>query len=207
MQKTPATDPEKRPASAWIRNEVTKQPESKTNIDLFLNDKPDEIDKYTMFNEWCEKEGVYMPKLEYPADFGGGLLGARCKEDIQHREVYLYIPYKMLISVKQTKEHAVLAAIIDAHPEVFGEEREDSWEQVILALRLIYEFTLGKEGYWYPYLRMMPDVEFTCAWEDFELEMTQDTQLTAQLQNYDDKLQLEWENMETILNLYPEIFP
>ena len=116
-----------------------------------------------------------MPKLEYPANFEGGLLGARCKEDIQHREVYLYVPYKILISVKKTKEHAVLAAIIDAHPEVFGEEREDSWEQVVLALRLIYEFTLGKEGYWYPYLRMMPDVEFTCSWEDFELEMTQDT--------------------------------
>ena len=81
-----------------------------------------------MFNKWCEQEGVFMPKLEYPADFGGGLLGARCKEDIQHREVYLYIPYKMLISVKKTKEHTVLSEIIDAHPEVFGKYRGDSWE-------------------------------------------------------------------------------
>ena len=82
MQNTSTKDQEKRPASAWIRNEATTQPESKTNIDWFLTGKPDEIDKYTMFNEWCAKEGVYMPKLEYPANFDGGLLGARCKEDI-----------------------------------------------------------------------------------------------------------------------------
>jgi hypothetical protein len=55
-----------------------------------------------MFNEWCQKEGVLMPKLHYPAYFENGLIGARCKEDIQHREAFLYIPYKMLLSVKYT---------------------------------------------------------------------------------------------------------
>ena len=113
-----------------------------------------------------------MPKLEYPVAFEDGLLGARCKEDIQHREVYLYVPYKMLMSVNNTKSHPVLGQVIESHPEVFADEREDSWEQVILALRVLYEMTLGKNSYWYPYLRLMPDVEFTCAWQEYELELT-----------------------------------
>jgi len=62
-----------------------------------------------------------MPKLEYPAYFEGGLLGVSCKEDIEHREVYLYVPYKMMMSVKGTQEHPVLGEIIKKHPECFKE--------------------------------------------------------------------------------------
>ena len=74
------------------------------NIDWFLREEGEEdsTDKYEMFNDWCKKEGVIMPKLEYPATFEGGLIGTRCKEDIQHREAYLFVPYKMLLSVKKT---------------------------------------------------------------------------------------------------------
>lgn len=35
-----------------------------------------------MFTDWCNKEGVVMSKLEYPATFDNGVIGARCKEDI-----------------------------------------------------------------------------------------------------------------------------
>ena len=27
------------------------------------------VDKFTMFNEWCQKEGLIMPKCEYPCYF------------------------------------------------------------------------------------------------------------------------------------------
>lgn len=118
----------------------------------------DEVDKYTMFNEWCRNEGVIAPKLEFPAYFEDGLLGVRCKEDIQHREVYLYVPYKMLLSVKDTHSHPVLGKIVAAHPRYFSDRGRESWEQLTLALRLVYEITLGKASYWYPYIRLMPDV-------------------------------------------------
>ena len=55
-----------------------------------------------MFNEWCEREGVIMPKLEYPAYFNNGLEGIRCKEPIEHREAFLFVPYKMIITVRDT---------------------------------------------------------------------------------------------------------
>ena len=40
-----------------------------------------------------------MPKLEYPYKFEGGLVGMRCKDDINHREAFCFIPYKMIMCV------------------------------------------------------------------------------------------------------------
>jgi len=42
-----------------------------------------------------------MPKIQFPAIFQNGLVGGKCKEDIEHREGFLYVPYKMLITVKK----------------------------------------------------------------------------------------------------------
>ena len=57
---------------------------NKNNIEYFLGDDEEELkaDKFKLFLDWCDKEGLYMPKLEYPAYFEGGLMGTRVKEDI-----------------------------------------------------------------------------------------------------------------------------
>ena len=52
-----------------------------------------------MFKDWCEIEGVVMPKLQYPAYFENGLIGVKCLNDIENREAFLYVPYKMIISI------------------------------------------------------------------------------------------------------------
>ena len=52
-----------------------------------------------MFLDWCKAEGVIMPKIEYPAYFENGLIGARCTEDIKNREAFLFVPLKMMFSV------------------------------------------------------------------------------------------------------------
>ena len=52
-----------------------------------------------MFLDWCIKEGVIMPKLEYPAKFENGVIGVRCCEDIENREAFLAVPYKMILNV------------------------------------------------------------------------------------------------------------
>ena len=53
-----------------------------------------------------------MPKLEYPAIFEGGLLGVKCTEDIYNREAYLFIPWKMLITVNKVKEDPVIGPLL-----------------------------------------------------------------------------------------------
>ena len=148
--------------SQFVRELASKQ-DAKRNIEWFLDSKADEPDKFQCFNEWCAREGVIMPKLEYPAWFGNGLLGVRVKQDIQHREAYLAVPNKMLMSLKKAKADKVLGAIIAAHPEAFTEDENDDWEQFILCIFIFYEMTKGRDSYWYPYLRLMPDVEFTSA--------------------------------------------
>jgi len=71
-------------------------PKPKTISEFYLDDK---TDRFKAFNQWCKAEGAIHPKLEFPVYFEGGLLGARCRRDIQHREGFIYIPYKMLLSV------------------------------------------------------------------------------------------------------------
>ena len=39
-----------------------------------------------------------MPKGAFPFDFDG-ITGAVCTADIEHREAFLFIPFKMIISV------------------------------------------------------------------------------------------------------------
>jgi len=114
-----------------------------------------------------------MPKLEFPAYFENGTRGIRCTQEIKHNEAFLYVPYKMLITVSGTKAHKVLGPIIDNHPEVF--DNRGSGEKLVIALRMLYEITLGKDSYWFPWLATldMGEVSFTKKWTEEELEMVQ----------------------------------
>lgn len=63
-------------------------------------------DKFKIFKDWCFSNGVICPKLEYPAYFDFGLLGMRAKEDISHREAFLFVPFKLLITMELAQNHA-----------------------------------------------------------------------------------------------------
>jgi len=60
-----------------------------------------------------------MPKIAYPCDFNG-LTGARCTADIEHREGFLYVPFKMLLSVGKAMNHPVVGKIIQENPHLFS---------------------------------------------------------------------------------------
>jgi hypothetical protein len=70
----------------------------------------------------------------------------------------------MIMSVNKAKVHPVLAEIIKNNPACFNIKDNEDWEQMILALFIIYELTLGEKSYWLPYLRLMPDVLFITEW-------------------------------------------
>lgn len=111
-----------------------------------------------------------MPKMEYPAFFEGGLIGTKCIEDIKHREAYLFVPLKIMMTIDKVLNHPVLSGIVAAHPEAFSEEDNQDYEQLSLCLFLFYEMSLGQKSFWYPYLRLMPIVEFTCLWDEKEIQ-------------------------------------
>lgn len=63
---------------------------------------------------------MLCPKLEYPAFFEGGLLGARVKQEIRHREAFIYIPFKLLLSLDYARSHPVLSQVIKENEYLFS---------------------------------------------------------------------------------------
>ena len=96
---------------AVYEEEKTAEPEvidctDGTNVpvtNLLVNNeewKEEHKRKCEVFNKWCHDNGVRLPKIEYPAYFKGGLVGMKAIEPIAHREAFLKIPYKMLMTVE-----------------------------------------------------------------------------------------------------------
>ena len=69
-----------------------------------------------------------MPKVEWPYTFEGGLVGARCTQDIQHLEPLILVPYKLIITAGKAAKHPIVGKIIENHPDCFGEEDNQDWE-------------------------------------------------------------------------------
>lgn len=115
-----------------------------------------------------------MPKCKFPHNFEDGMLGVGVTEDIQYREAYLFVPYKLMLNINKIEGHPVLGPILLEHPEYFSEEENtlNEWEFLTLLLAMVYEVTKGKKSFWYPYLRVLPDTSFSCKWEDHILEMS-----------------------------------
>ena len=49
-------------------------------------------------------------------------------EPIAHREAFLSIPYKMLMTVDKAQRHEVLGPIIAENPQLFSEDEKNDWE-------------------------------------------------------------------------------
>jgi len=98
------------------------------------------------------------------------------------------VPYKMIMNVHNTSQHEVLGPIIEENPDCFDEEEgEICSDQMILTLRVLYEMTLGKKSYWYPYIRQldMEEVDLTRRWTEQELEMAQDDRVRKEIERYE----------------------
>ena len=93
-------------------------------------------------------------------------------EDIASHEAFIFVPYKVLITVKKIQVHEIIGPILSKYPNIFSEGSEDTdeFEQLTLTLFLLYQVTLGKDSYWYPYLLTLPDVVLTAFWKTEEIE-------------------------------------
>ena len=130
----------------------------------------------------------------------------KATEPIEHREAFLSVPYKMMMTVDGAQRHPVLGRVIAENPQLFSEDQKGDWEQLTLALYLIFEHQLGEESFWKPYIDLMPDVKFFCFWSEPEILATQDTNLFQHAREYKKELQQEWMELVHCLAKYPEIF-
>ncbi len=66
----------------------------------------------------------------------------RASKDIEHREAFLFIPFKMLITMELAHTHPVVGHVFTDHPEIFSKENDD-YEQLTLAVFMLYEYQKG----------------------------------------------------------------
>ena len=72
---------------------------------------------------------------------------------------------------------------------------------------MLYEYQLGKESLWFPYLNLLPlDIEFFCNWTPEELLATDDHMLIVEANQYKKDIEKEWNDIRLILISYPEHF-
>ena len=71
---------------------------------------------------------------------------------------------------------------------------------------MMYEYQKGKDSYWFPYLNLLPDVEFFCNWDEKILDLLEDEQLYYEAINYKRDIELEWREIEILLLRYPQHF-
>ena len=140
-----------------------------------------------------------MPKIQYPAYFAGGLLGVKATAPIEHRESFMSIPYKMLLTVDGAQRHPILGQVFLENPSMFSEEEKGDWEQLTLVVFIIYEYQKGADSFWKPYLDLMPDVQFFCHWQQDLIDATQDHNLMKYTHEYRAELHAEWFALEQIL--------
>lgn len=118
----------------------------------------EQYEKYKRFNEWCVQNGVIGPKVFYPARFSNGLIGMKCLAPIEYREAYLFIPYKLLMTMENAKRVPELQYLIKNY-EIFHHRRGKEPEQCILTLFMLWEYQKGPESFWWPYLDLLPEFE------------------------------------------------
>lgn len=127
--------------------------------------------------------------------------------DIQHREAFLFIPFKMLMSLDYAHHHPVLSPILAAHPRLFSKNEHDDWEQLILAITMLYEYQQGTYSYWFPYLNLLPqDIDFFCNWPMEEIRATDDLELAEESLAYKRDIEKEWNDIKGVLETYPQHF-
>ena len=69
--------------------------------------------------------GILFPKLNYPTIFEYGLIGASAKEEIRHREAFLFVPFNAMITLQTAKNHPKIGHIFYENPTVFSNINDD----------------------------------------------------------------------------------
>lgn len=148
--------------------------------------------KCDVFNEWCDKVGIRSPKLEYPAFFGNGLLGSRVTTPIEHREAFLFVPFKAMISVDKALRDPEMGDFYEKNPQLFTKDVNQDWEQLILCTYLMHQKALGEKSFWAPYIDLMPKVTFFAFSSAEAIISTMETDLIRSSLEYREELSNEW---------------
>ena len=117
------------------------------------------------------------------------------------------VPYSLLITVDACKVHPILAPVYEGSPRLFGKNGNPDWEQLMLVVRLMYEYQLREDSYWFPYIELMPEVTFFCDWDPETIMKTQDLAILEEAREFKHQIDTEWKLLfEHLIRYCPDVF-
>ena len=71
---------------------------------------------------WAKDQGIIMPKLKFPTTFENDIIGISCTSEIKHHEAFLFIPFKMMLTVNKILDNPILGPLIESNPKCFSDK-------------------------------------------------------------------------------------
>jgi len=159
---------------------------------------------YEFFN-WCIKHGIKCPKLNFPAYMGPqNIRGFLAKEDINSYDDLLVVPSSLIISKSSCYCSQELSKVFTENYRIFEDD-----EDAVLATFICYHRAVLKDtSFWWPYFRILPDIDVLADWSAQELLALQDPFLMDLALERRAEYDLISVTFTTLLTLqYPDIFP
>ena len=71
---------------------------------------------------------------------------------------------------------------------------------------MIYEYQKGKESFYWPYLDLLPDVDFFCYWKQEDMFSVQDLGLIYNSIKFKREVDAEYRVICMLMRRYPQVF-
>ena len=164
--------------------------------------------RFKVLREWGIANGVIgLDKVEIPATFSDallptdrkfGVMGVAAKRDIKHREAILACPFSLLISRKSFKadEPELYEYVIRECPDLFKKTECYDYEQLLITVYLMNEWSKGKASKWYPVISAWPqDQLFFSDWGMEYLDACQDQVFNEEVLEFKVDIDLQWNHL------------
>ena len=128
--------------------------------------------------DYLKSHGAIINKLDY-AQFqlknGLPYTGLIATDKIVTDEIVVRIPRHLILSTKIAFFSEVRPVFLD-HPKFFSPYFTSTWEDHMLLVYLLYEYSKGEKSNWYHLLNNLPrDIDYVVFWEEEELKDLEDT--------------------------------
>jgi hypothetical protein len=136
---------------------------------------PEYRQRFKAFQDWCKKEGIKHPKVQYPTMFGAGeskYPGMIALEDIAPGEAIVKVPSKLIINTKVAYMCPELQQVWYENPETFGRHTSHGDDNVFNAY-ILYHLNLGEKSKHYHMMQCWPrpsETGILMDWDDEDLE-------------------------------------
>ena len=160
------------------------------------------LPQFVAVHAWLKEHGAVYDSIEYPVAFGrsGDLVGIAAKRPIGPEEAYLYIPNKLIINEDKVL-NSDIAHIVRRHADVFEEHADAEYLRLIFFMTC--ELAKGPRSLWHPYFQIAQESDLPCFWEPHELEWLEDALLKAEILEYKEEYEAEYQCLREIASLYP----